>query len=344
MKHIGLRRALICASLLAGLTGVHAQTLWPIYEPACNSNGIDPDRCLCILDEVVTAHGEEAARYVGLDMLLRYDEAAAVMEKIGEEKAFAASELFDVAQNKSCSSSRLARLQGKYTTATSGGAAVASEAIASEAASPPAGHFETFGALANSGVIDLTARTGTVVGDVIVRFREGVSPTGGVTNIRNFLGFYRVADDEGGIDVDGDGRADVRPGDEGYSAQVQARALTTKLYIAESAGSEQVIGEIQLEGGARYAPYFRYQMAGTGLDLSANPPTSPDDIEALKAMLQKGMRTPSHLFFVFDTANEGGARHLSSLADDRLGFASTPQPDGPAAQFDDAVFTFELGQ
>ena len=340
MVHRKFMYSALAASLTAGFTSAQGQDLWSIYEPACNSNGIDRNQCLCILDEVVTTHGEDAARYVGLDMVLRYDEAAALMEKIGEDKAFAASDLFDVAQNKSCSSGRLARLEGTYT--TSGPASVSSSEMAAAGAGEQTGNFETVSVVTGNGVIDLMALTGTVVGDVTVRFAPGVSPTGGATNIRNYLGFYRVADDEGGIDLNGDAAADIRPGDDGYAAQVQARALPTKLYISESAGNEQVIGEIQLDGGARYAPFFRYQIPGAGPGLGASPPTSAADVEALTAMLRKRMSTPSHLFFVFDAANADGAKNLSSLGGDRLGFAAAPQNAGAA--FDDAVFSFAFGQ
>ncbi|MFM6909491.1 MAG: sodium:calcium exchanger, partial [Dolichospermum sp.] len=33
----------------------------------------------------------------------------------------------------------------------------------------------------------------------------------------NFVGFYKVADENGGIDVDADGTVDFRPGDSGYA-------------------------------------------------------------------------------------------------------------------------------
>ena len=331
----------LAALLIGGVSTAQQHDLWPIYEDACNSNGIDRKRCLCILDDVVTVHGEDAARYVGLDMVLRYDEAAALLEKIGEEKAFAASDQFDVAQNKSCSSGRLARLEGTYVTAAPAAAVSSSAAVAANA-EDPRGLFETVSVVTRRGVIDLTALTGPVVGDVTVLFGVGVSPTGGATNIRNYLGFYRIVDEEGGIDLNGDGTADRRPGDDDYAAQVQARALSTKLYISESAGREQVIGEVHLDGGALYAPFFRYQIAGAGAGLGANPPTSAADIENLTAMLRKRMSTPSHLFFVFDAANTDGARNMSSLGDDRLGFSATPR--GDAATFDDAVFSFAFGQ
>ena len=83
------------------------ETLWSLFESACTAHGIDKEQCLCILGQVSDNHDDDAARYLALEMNLRYDDATSLLEKIGEDEAFAVGMTFDEAQNLSCSSNRL---------------------------------------------------------------------------------------------------------------------------------------------------------------------------------------------------------------------------------------------
>ncbi len=76
--------------------------LWALMEPACNANGIDPDKCRCIMDSVVASHGVEATTLVAMDMSLMYEEADALRAKIGEDAGMNASVAFDEVQNGAC--------------------------------------------------------------------------------------------------------------------------------------------------------------------------------------------------------------------------------------------------
>ena len=119
--------AMLCFSAVAV-----AEDLWSLYGPGCNANGIPEKTCLCSMDQVSKVHGRQAARYVGLEMVMRENEAAAIRDAIGEDKAFAASSLFDTAQNTGCSS---ASLEGNYAGSSSGAATMSGAAQASDAAS-----------------------------------------------------------------------------------------------------------------------------------------------------------------------------------------------------------------
>ncbi|MFM5961546.1 MAG: sodium:calcium exchanger, partial [Dolichospermum sp.] len=57
-------------------------------------------------------------------------------------------------------------------------------------------------------VLDLRGIAQEVKADFVVN-REAA--------FNNFVGFYKVADENGGIDVDADGTVDFRPGDSGYA-------------------------------------------------------------------------------------------------------------------------------
>jgi 2',3'-cyclic-nucleotide 2'-phosphodiesterase (5'-nucleotidase family) len=70
----------------------------------------------------------------------------------------------------------------------------------------------------------------------------------------NFVGFYQVTDINGGIDLTGDGMADVNPGESGYtSAALDARAMDVALTTPN--GSESVF-ESTVAGGSLYAPFL----------------------------------------------------------------------------------------
>jgi hypothetical protein len=70
----------------------------------------------------------------------------------------------------------------------------------------------------------------------------------------NFVGFYRVADANGGIDTNGDGTVDLRPGDSGYAqAAVQGRVSGVDLTVANQGTANFTA---QLAGGSLFAPFM----------------------------------------------------------------------------------------
>ena len=70
----------------------------------------------------------------------------------------------------------------------------------------------------------------------------------------NFVGFYRVTDFDGGIDLTGDGLANVNPGESGYTiAALGARAVDVAL---TTLNLTQSVFESSVAGGSLYAPFL----------------------------------------------------------------------------------------
>ncbi|MEO1561137.1 MAG: DUF4114 domain-containing protein, partial [Cyanobacteria bacterium J06632_19] len=67
-------------------------------------------------------------------------------------------------------------------------------------------------------LIDLRDKTGEISVNIDV-FREA--------EFDNIIGFYEVADVEGGIDITGDGIADINPGEQGYKQAALTNRITT---------------------------------------------------------------------------------------------------------------------
>lgn len=99
----------------------------------------------------------------------------------------------------------------------------------------------------------------------------------------NFVGFYRVANLDGGIDVDGDGQADLTPGQAGYTqAALNARAENVAL---TTPNNRQSVFESSVAGGSLYAPF-----------LIANGTLDSFD--------------PNWVYFAFNEANADGVEHI----------------------------------
>lgn len=107
----------------------------------------------------------------------------------------------------------------------------------------------------------------------------------------NFVGFYRIADRNGGIDLNGDSIADVAPGQSGYTeAALANRAETVALTTANLATS---VFESTVAGGSLYAPFL---IANGNLDFNSD-----------------------EVYFAFGSANPDGAEHIRAV-DGAIGF------------------------
>ena len=95
-------------------------------------------------------------------------------------------------------------------------------------------------------VLDLRGITQDVKADFTVN-REAA--------FNNFVGFYKVADENGGIDIDGDGTVDFRPGDSGYAqAAMKGRVAGIDLGV-DNQGTATFTDKI-LTGGSIFAPFI----------------------------------------------------------------------------------------
>ena len=115
----------------------------------------------------------------------------------------------------------------------------------------------------------------------------------------NFVGFYRVVDVNGGIDTDGNGTADVRPGEAGYAqAAIQQRVQNLDLTVANQSTATFTA---QLEGGLIYAPF---------LIANGRP----------NALLDGNSSNDPAVYFPFLGANADGVDHIRLLGDNTFGF------------------------
>jgi len=75
---------------------------WGMLIDVCRSEGIDDDRCKCLMDLVVAKHGIDAAMYVAMEGHMHEGPAAALRAEIGEDRAIGASELYGHEQDLRC--------------------------------------------------------------------------------------------------------------------------------------------------------------------------------------------------------------------------------------------------
>ena len=130
----------------------------------------------------------------------------------------------------------------------------------------------------------------------------------------NFIGFYRVTDANGGIDTNGDGTADILPGQDGYvQAALNGRVSDISLNTNNGGTAEL---NTTLQGGAIYVPFL---VADGGFD--ANNP---------------------NIYFAFLGANSDGVDHVRMLGDNTFGFEDLR--GGGDKDFNDMIVKVNLTQ
>ena len=295
-----------------------AETLRSLYETACAAHGIDQERCDCILGQISERHDGDAARYLALDMNLRYEDAASLLEKIGEDEALAVGTTFDEAQNLDCSSNRLAQLSGTYQNGSSGVAvAAATGAEKAEAATLAEVVSEPLQVLRGPHpYLDFSGIKGDVDVIISVVMQSQLVSATSRQDIRPYLAWYEIADTTGGIDVSGNGEVDIKADAPAYASLVQSQTLSPKMYFPTQTGSEQVIGQIRFRGGSIYAPLVRYK--------PANAAASAGSLEALSNMtsiedLTEKMSQPQNLHFVFPTDTLGVVNAFHQVSENSFG-------------------------
>ncbi|MEM6755259.1 MAG: DUF4114 domain-containing protein, partial [Cyanobacteria bacterium P01_C01_bin.38] len=152
-------------------------------------------------------------------------------------------------------------------------------------------------------------------------------------------GFYEVIDSNGGIDTDGDGVADINPGDAGYAQAALQNAVDGMALRLGGDSSDDTtassFGDSVIEGGKFYAP-FAIANAGdmTVADFLA---ANPDNMAATEIDSQVA-------YFAFGEANPDGANHLKSWGDGIFGFEDLPSNLAGVSDndFNDAVFKFNF--
>ena len=95
-------------------------------------------------------------------------------------------------------------------------------------------------------VIDLRGVTGKVKADFTINREAGFN---------NLVGFYKVVDENGGIDTNGDGKFDLRPTDTGYAqAAINARIADINLSVNNQGTAN--FNDKLLTGGSIFAPFL----------------------------------------------------------------------------------------
>jgi hypothetical protein len=142
-------------------------------------------------------------------------------------------------------------------------------------------------------IIDLSLQADVVSANFVVN-REAAYD--------DFVGFYKVVDLKGGIDVNGDGKVDLNPGDAGYAQAAIAERVDINLSVANQ-GTANITG--QLPGGGFLAPF----MIANG---------TPEAFLAQNASNQPGEAPIA--CFSFLGANPDQVDHIRLLADNTFGF------------------------
>ena len=157
-------------------------------------------------------------------------------------------------------------------------------------------------------LLDLRGINGPVKADFVVN-REAA--------YNNFVGFYKVNDENGGIDTDGNGTIDVRPGATGY-AQAALKARVSGLDLTVNNNGTASFNNKTLQGGSFFAPFI---ITNGGI---------PDNYDNIN----------SRIYFTFGAANSDGVDHVRLLGDNTFGFEDLA--GGGDKDFNDVIVKVNL--
>ncbi|MFM7364677.1 MAG: putative Ig domain-containing protein, partial [Cuspidothrix sp.] len=159
-------------------------------------------------------------------------------------------------------------------------------------------------------VIDLRSITNQVKANFTVN-REAA--------FNNFIGFYQVADENGGIDSNGDGKADIFAGQAGYiEAAIRGRVAGIDLTV-NNQGTATYTGTFQ--PGTIFAPFIIVDGRPEAL-LDSNPNNNPA------------------VYFPYIGANSDKVDHIRLLGNNVFGFEDLP--NGGDKDFNDIIVRVNL--
>jgi len=160
-------------------------------------------------------------------------------------------------------------------------------------------------------IIDLKGVTTPVTANFSV-YREAA--------FNNFVGFYQIADENGGIDTNGDNKADIFPGESGYTqAAVRGRVAGIDLTVINQSTATYT-GSFAAKG--IFAPFLIVD-------------GKPD------AVLDNNSNAPA-VYFPFVGANSDKHDRIRLLGDNIFGFEDLP--GGGDRDFNDIIVQFNLMQ
>ena len=140
-------------------------------------------------------------------------------------------------------------------------------------------------------IIDLRDVTGQVSVSVEVH-REAA--------FDNLIGFYQIADTNGGIDINGDGVADINPGDTGYEQAALTNRITG-LDLLKTDNQQTTTTNGTFEGGSILAPFM-----------------------VVNGTVDQAINNNAEVYFSFLGANTDETDHIRLLGDNTFGFEDLP--------------------
>ncbi|MEA5621260.1 DUF4114 domain-containing protein, partial [Cronbergia sp. UHCC 0137] len=161
-------------------------------------------------------------------------------------------------------------------------------------------------------MIDLRGIIGQVSAELILN-REAA--------FNNLIGFYKVANVNGGIDTDGNGTVDFLPGDTGYTkAAIAGRVVDLDMAVNNQ---QTATFSTNLNGGSIYAPFIIANGTAEAI-LDNNPNNDPA------------------VYFTFLGANSGRVDHIRLLGNNTFGFEDLPL--GGDLDYNDVLVQINLNQ
>ena len=178
--------------------------------------------------------------------------------------------------------------------------------------------------------------------NITTNLTDNVEDLGTSADFANLIGLYEVVDADGGIDINGDGDADLLPGDLGYARAAIENRVNNFTILAGASGDPSLnttveqFGDVLLNGGRLYAPF----VIANGGNLGFQGFIDHEDAE------QDGIFNDAADFwddivayFAFGAANPDNAIHLQSRGNNVFGFEDLPANLGASDNdFNDAVF------
>ena len=156
----------------------------------------------------------------------------------------------------------------------------------------------------------------------------------------NLLGFYEIADAEGGIDTNGDGVADMLIGDAGYAeAALNNRIDALTLRAGRVNTNVSDVGNVSLAGDRQFAAMVLANGGEQGFDGFIAAENAETDGVFNDAGNSSGDQV---VYFSFLGANPDGANHLKHLGNNVFGFEDMSSNFNSDNDFNDAIFKLDF--